>query len=113
MRHDHLLDSIPEHQGRAGVRSILFEEIKKVSFDAEKPPSVVDLGGNTPLPASQIYTKWFLDKAREFDLPYIKRTYMTKKFTSPDWFEWFQGRVSEIIGSKENLKGEPGLWISS
>jgi hypothetical protein len=84
-----------------------------VSFDAEKPPSVVDLGGNTPLPASQIYTKWLLDKAREFDLPYIKRTYTTKKFTSPDWFEWFQGRVSEIIGSEENLKGEPGLWISS
>jgi hypothetical protein len=54
-----------------------------------------------------------LDKAREFDLTYIKRTYTTKKFTSPDWSEWFQGCVSDIIGSKENLKGKLGLWISS
>ncbi|KAK8009655.1 hypothetical protein PG989_000588 [Apiospora arundinis] len=77
------------------------------------PPIVEDLGVKTPLPASQIYTKWFLDKAREFDLPYIKRTHTTKKFTSPDWSDWFQGRVSEIIGSKENPDGEPGLWISS
>jgi hypothetical protein len=90
-----------------------FEEVNKVPFDAEKPPIVVGLGGKMPLPASQIYTKWLLNKAREFDLPYIKRTYTTKKFTSPEWSEWFQGRVSEIIGSKENPKGEPGLWISS
>jgi hypothetical protein len=101
-------------KGEPAYDPSFFEEIKKVPFDAEKPPPIVeDLGGKTPLPASQIYTKWFLDKAREFDLPYIKRTYTTKKFTSPDWSEWFQGRVSEIIGSKENPRGEPGLWISS
>jgi hypothetical protein len=100
-------------KGELAYDPSFFEEVNKVPFDAEKPPIVVDLGGKMPLLASQIYTKWLLDKAHEFDLPYIKRTYTTKKFTSPEWSEWFQGRVSEIIGSKENPKGEPGLWISS
>jgi len=101
-------------KGEPAYDPSFFKEIKNVPCDAGKPPFIVkDLGDKTPMPASEIYTKWFLEKAREFDLPYIKRTYTTKRLTSPDWSKWFQGRVSEIIGSKENPKGVPGLWISS
>jgi hypothetical protein len=44
-------------KGEPAYDPSFFEEVKKVPFDAEEPPIVVDLGGKTPLPASQIYTK--------------------------------------------------------
>jgi len=101
-------------KGEPALDDSFFQEIINAPVDPDRPAAIVErLGFDKPLPASQIYTKWYLDKAREFDLPYIKRTFTTKKLTSPDWSEWFQGRISAIIGSKEKPKGVPGLWVAT
>ncbi|KAJ1323236.1 FAD-binding protein [Microdochium nivale] len=98
-------------KGEAPYDPAFFNEIKSVPVDADKPlAGIRELGVKEPAPASQIYTMWFMDKAREFDLPYIKRTYTTKKLMSPNWSEWFQGRVTAIIGN-DQIPSEPGLWV--
>lgn len=99
-------------KGEPAYDSSFFDEIKKVPYE-KLPMRPVELGVQNSAPASQIYTMWFLDKAREFDLPYIKRTYTTKKLMSPDWSKWFQDRVSAIIGTEDNPKGQPNLWVST
>lgn len=100
-------------QGEPAYDPSLFEAIKNVPLGDKPIAAMVELGVASPVPASMITTMWFMDKAREFDLPYVKRTYTTKALQSPDWSSWFQGRVSEIIGTAANPGGVEGLWVAT
>ncbi|KAI5865249.1 FAD-binding domain-containing protein [Durotheca rogersii] len=59
-------------------------------------------------PASQLMGEWILRSEREFDHPYIKRTYSTRSRTlgRDGWASWFVGRIDNMIREENN-----GCWV--
>ncbi|KAK7018277.1 FAD-binding PCMH-type domain-containing protein [Favolaschia claudopus] len=61
-------------------------------------------------PMSQLTSQWIFRNTREFDLPYVKRTYVTKSKTlvKDGWVDWVVGRMDEIVEPSTN-----GQWLSA
>ncbi|KAL7624926.1 hypothetical protein AAE478_004140 [Parahypoxylon ruwenzoriense] len=61
-------------------------------------------------PMSQLMRRWIFGNPREFQHPYIKRTYNTRSrtLTRDGWADWFVNRVDAIIGSEMDQ-----CWLSA
>ncbi|KAJ7742229.1 hypothetical protein B0H16DRAFT_1890286 [Mycena metata] len=61
-------------------------------------------------PMSELTAGWIFRNTREFDLPYVKRTYLTKSKTlvKDGWVDWVVGRMDEIVAPSTN-----GQWLSA
>ena len=60
-------------------------------------------------PMSQITTMWLFTNVREYELPYVKRTYLTKStsLVKDNWPEWVTGRIDELVEPIDNK-----CWLS-
>ncbi|KAF2725400.1 putative FAD-linked oxidoreductase [Polychaeton citri CBS 116435] len=59
-------------------------------------------------PMSQLTPQWLFRDVREFDLPYVKRTYLTNSTKlSKDWVPWVTDRIDEIVDPVDNF-----CWLS-
>lgn len=59
-------------------------------------------------PMSELTKQWMFKNVREFDLPYVKRTYLTN-YTTLDkdgWTKWVVNRINNIMANvtNDNLK---------
>lgn len=61
-------------------------------------------------PMSQLTSGWLFRNVREFNLPYVKRTYLTTSTTLGDdgWVDWVAQRIDKIVTPDDN-----GLWLSA
>jgi hypothetical protein len=61
-------------------------------------------------PMSQLTAEWIFRKAREFDHPYVKSTYLTNSTTlgKDDWAGWVTNRIDTAIKPEGNR-----CWVSS
>ncbi|KAJ7484771.1 hypothetical protein B0H11DRAFT_1722740 [Mycena galericulata] len=61
-------------------------------------------------PMSELTAGWIFRNTREFDLPYVKRTYLTKSTTlvKDGWVDWVVRRMDEIVEPDDN-----GQWLSA
>jgi hypothetical protein len=61
-------------------------------------------------PMSELTSQWIFRSSREFDLPYVKRTYVTKatNLSTNGWVDWAVGRMDQIAGPTAN-----GQWLSA
>ena len=91
--------------GKDAYSPDLFNKIKKVPHDFQFFKETPD---QTPM--SRITSMWLFRSPREYPLPYIKRTNLTKStaLSKTGWSKWFSGRINEVVSNKGN-----GLWISS
>lgn len=53
---------------------------------------------------SKLTRDWIFMNVREFDFPYVKRTYFTnsKTLVKDGWVDWVTGRIDDILKSKNN-----------
>ncbi|PSR99083.1 hypothetical protein BD289DRAFT_458662 [Coniella lustricola] len=67
-------------------------------------------GGVQTKPMSELTAEWIFRNTREFDLPYVKRTYLTDSTTlSKDgWVDWVVGRMDRVVQPTGN-----GQWLSA
>ncbi|KAF7552350.1 hypothetical protein G7Z17_g4395 [Cylindrodendrum hubeiense] len=61
-------------------------------------------------PMSKMTGEWIFPKEREFDLPYVKRTYATASRTlqKDKWVDSLASRIDLIFNPDQLLKGNPG-----
>ncbi|KAJ7660363.1 hypothetical protein DFH06DRAFT_988799 [Mycena polygramma] len=61
-------------------------------------------------PMSELTAGWIFRNTREFDLPYVKRTYLTKSTTlvKDGWVDWVVRRMDVILEPVDN-----GQWLSA
>ena len=61
-------------------------------------------------PMSELTTDWLFTRPREFNHPYVKRTYLTNSTTlgKDGWAGWVTDRINTAIEPKKNR-----LWVSS
>ncbi|KAJ0116619.1 fad binding domain-containing protein [Diaporthe amygdali] len=61
-------------------------------------------------PMSELTAQWIFRNTREFDLPYVKRTYLTTstELSTNGWVDWVAGRMDEIVRPVGN-----GQWLSA
>ncbi|KAH6918093.1 hypothetical protein BKA70DRAFT_8156 [Coprinopsis sp. MPI-PUGE-AT-0042] len=61
-------------------------------------------------PMSELTSLWIFRSTREFDLPYVKKTYVTKatNLSTNGWLDWVVGRVDQIVQPTGN-----GQWLSA
>ncbi|MCJ1405275.1 hypothetical protein MMC11_008502 [Xylographa trunciseda] len=61
-------------------------------------------------PMSALTTKWIFTNIREFEHPYVKRTYATKSTTlvQDGWVDWVTSRIDTLVKPDDN-----GLWLSA
>ncbi|KAJ7738828.1 hypothetical protein DFH07DRAFT_840715 [Mycena maculata] len=61
-------------------------------------------------PMSELTAQWIFRNTREFDLPYVKRTYLTNSTTlvKDGWVDWVVRRMDEIVEPADN-----GQWLSA
>lgn len=54
---------------------------------------------------SKLTGDWIVQSLREFEHPYIKRTYSTNSTTlaKDGWVDWVTGRVNTLVGPKDNF----------
>lgn len=68
---------------------------------------------NVHTPMSKLTHEWIFHNVREYDLPYEKRTYMTKatstELESSGWTKWVSSRINEIQTSGV---GGTGVWTN-
>ncbi|MCJ1377515.1 hypothetical protein MMC17_000610 [Xylographa soralifera] len=78
-----------------------FDQFSEFCFDVEM------LG---PQPMSTLTSKWIFTNIREFEHPYVKRTYATKSTTlvQDGWVDWVTRRIDTLVGPDDN-----GLWLSA
>ncbi|CAN8102517.1 unnamed protein product [Discula destructiva] len=67
-------------------------------------------GGVQEKPMSELAGEWLFQNTREFDLPYVKRTYLTTsmELSTNGWVDWVVERMDKIVGSSLN-----GQWLSA
>lgn len=60
-------------------------------------------------PMSRLTPMWIFTNVREYALPYVKRTYLTKSTTlvQDGWPEWVTGRINELVEPIDNK-----CWLS-
>ena len=61
-------------------------------------------------PMSKLTAEWIFRNRREFDHPYVKRTYSTNSTTlgKDGWADWVVGRINEIVAPDWN-----SCWLSA
>lgn len=61
-------------------------------------------------PMSELTASWIFRNVREFDHPYVKRTYLTNSRTlaKDGWPEWVSGRIDALVKPHHN-----GCWLSA
>lgn len=61
-------------------------------------------------PMSELTSDWIFRNTREFDLPYVKRTYLTTstELSTNGWVDWVVGRMDEVVRPVGN-----GQWLSA
>ncbi|MCJ1232037.1 hypothetical protein MMC12_008718 [Toensbergia leucococca] len=61
-------------------------------------------------PMSELTGEWIFRNVREFDHPYVKRTYMTNSTTlgKDGWADWVTGRIDAIVKPEANR-----CWLSA
>ncbi|KAF9878294.1 FAD linked oxidase domain protein [Colletotrichum karsti] len=66
--------------------------------------------GEFDMEMSDMTGQWIFPKAREFDLPYVKRTYATKSTSllKDGWIDSVADRIDLIYNPKQYLDGRPG-----
>ncbi|KAF9945693.1 hypothetical protein BGZ72_001102 [Mortierella alpina] len=83
----------------------LFDKIKAAIGDGTRwlPHEGIEYD-DIELPMSKLASHWVFPIAREFQLPYVKRAYITESRTlkSDGWASWTAGRLHEIIGDTTN-----------
>ncbi|KAF8926772.1 hypothetical protein BGZ58_010916 [Dissophora ornata] len=59
-----------------------------------------------PTPMSELCSHWLFPIAREFQVPYHKRTYMSNSnsmtLKANNWTEWVSGRIEELVAGSPN-----------
>lgn len=67
-------------------------------------------GGVETKPMSKLTSEWLFQNTREFDEPYVKRTYLTTstELSTNGWVDWVVGRMDKIV--KPSLNGQ---WLSA
>ncbi|KAJ6486870.1 hypothetical protein C8R45DRAFT_828360 [Mycena sanguinolenta] len=67
-------------------------------------------GGVQTKPMSELTAEWLFRNTREFDLPYVKRTYLTNStsLSKNGWVDWVVGRMNAIVEPVFN-----GQWLSA
>ncbi|KAF6752838.1 hypothetical protein DFP72DRAFT_849607 [Ephemerocybe angulata] len=52
-------------------------------------------------PMSELTAQWIFRNTREFDLPYVKRTYVTKSnnLSKNGWVDWVVSRMDRVVGA--------------
>ncbi|KAF9521885.1 hypothetical protein CPB83DRAFT_865169 [Crepidotus variabilis] len=67
-------------------------------------------GGVEKKPMSELTAKWIFRNTREFDMPYVKRTYLTTStnLSKNGWVDWVVGRMDEIVAPINNDQ-----WLSA
>ncbi|KAF9949220.1 hypothetical protein BGZ72_008980 [Mortierella alpina] len=75
----------------------IFDDIKKAAM-CDSPQILVN--DRKPTPMSQLAADWIFQNIREFNLRYVKRTYMSNSTTlkADGWTDWVSGRVDAIEG---------------
>lgn len=78
-------------------------------FDRLSKDSIFDLGVKQK-PMSELTGDWIFRNTREYDQPYVKRTYLTNSTTlgGDGWVDWVTGRINEIVEPEAN-----GCWLSA
>jgi hypothetical protein len=61
-------------------------------------------------PMSELTAQWIFRNTREFDLPYVKRTYVTKatNLSTNGWVDWVVSRMDRVVQPIDN-----GQWLSA
>ena len=61
-------------------------------------------GGVETKPMSELTAMWIFRNTREFDLPYVKRTYLTNStnLSKNGWVNWIVGRMDKIVAPVDN-----------
>lgn len=64
----------------------------------------IEVDDNKPTPMSKLTTKWIFKNVREFEMPYVKRTYMSnsKTFRNDGWTDWVCNRIDKIQSDWNN-----------
>jgi hypothetical protein len=67
-------------------------------------------GGVEIKPMSELTAMWIFRNTREFDQPYVKRTYLTNStnLSKNGWVDWVVGRMDKIVEPIDN-----GQWLSA
>ncbi|KAJ6081410.1 hypothetical protein N7499_006284 [Penicillium canescens] len=78
-------------------------------FDRLKEKSFFNQGVQQK-PMSELTEDWMFRNVREFDYPYVKRTYLTKSTSlgKDDWANWVTGRINDIVEPDANR-----CWLSA
>ena len=77
-------------------------------FDRIKQGALLVDGGK-PEPMSELTAKWIFRNVREFDHPYVKRTYLTNSTTlgKDGWASWVTDRIDAVVAPDGNR-----CWLS-
>ncbi|KAG0215368.1 hypothetical protein BGX28_000108 [Mortierella sp. GBA30] len=75
-----------------------FKRIKNAAGDDANPFMGIQVDDNEPTPMSTLTSHWIFQNVREFDLPYVKRTYMSNSRTLKEdrWTDWVCNRINHI-----------------
>jgi len=66
--------------------------------------------GAVKKPMSQLTAQWIFRNTREFNLPYVKRTYLTTStsLSTNGWVDWVVDRMDKVVDPIDN-----GQWLSA
>ncbi|MCJ1459429.1 hypothetical protein MMC28_009807 [Mycoblastus sanguinarius] len=70
----------------------------------------ISIGGVRQKPMSELTSEWIFRNVREFDHPYVKRTYLTKSTTlgKDGWASWVTKRIDALVKPEANR-----CWLSA
>ncbi|GJJ70206.1 hypothetical protein EMPS_02555 [Entomortierella parvispora] len=82
--------------------STFFNDIKQAASAC--PLSKILVDNNEPTAMSRLAASWIFQNVREFNLPYVKRAYMSNSTTlrNDGWTDWVSDRVQDIQGALDN-----------
>jgi hypothetical protein len=81
--------------------------LEKVENRVRLGPVPVGLGAEAPIPLSVLARNWVFPNVREFNLAYIKRTYITNSTSlqSTGWAKWVSDRFDVLVRANNGCKG--------
>ena len=81
-----------------------------MSFFDQLKPHAISVHGVQQKPMSQLTGEWIFRNVREFEHPYVKRTYSTAStaLASAGWADWVTGRIDAIVKPEANR-----CWLSA
>ncbi|KAF9273039.1 hypothetical protein BGZ68_001882, partial [Mortierella alpina] len=81
-----------------------FDKIKQAGGESQIPFLGIKVDDDRHLPLSELTGHWIFQNVREFEKPYIKRTFMSNSQTlvEDDWTNYVCNRIHEIEGNPFN-----------